>query len=601
MRFALVVHATHEAGVKMGGIGAVLDGLLSTPTYNANVERTVLVGAMDLSDRAAVDRMHAPGNRLTIQYSSHHGVYEVDADLSCRLQTIERRYNVRLLYGRRAFGPYTHEVILVDAGSASPGPINDYKSRLYRYFGIQSDRYDTNAEYNLHVNAAEPGYQALAEVVGEVSGEQIIIAHEFMGMPLAYSALLHAPKAHRIIFYGHEVATARPIVEAHPGHDTMFYNVLSRALAEGLYLEDVFGDRTGFFKHGLLRPAAANCDNVFAVGDSVVREMRFLGPAWQRSNVDLVYNGVPARDVTLEEKKASHARLQRYCYNLLGYEPDYVFTHVTRFVPSKGLWRDIRVMEHLDPLLARQGKRAVLFTLATVIPGGRPAEAVWAMEAEYGWPVIHRETPIVVDGQQVPDLVSHEIPYYRAIGELNGRAKALQVVLVNQFGWSQERCGRRMPADMTFADIRLGSDLEFGQSIYEPFGIAQVEPLSAGALCVISSVCGCLGFIRRVAANDDTPNVIVADYTAAGEAIDSVQAALAIDRAHRDRIEDAQARIVAAEIAARLPQSDAAARQLLAAGRSLSKKMSWEVVAREWLLPGLTRAIGARSTHGGEL
>ena len=28
----LVVHATHEAGLKLGGIGAVLDGLLSAPS-----------------------------------------------------------------------------------------------------------------------------------------------------------------------------------------------------------------------------------------------------------------------------------------------------------------------------------------------------------------------------------------------------------------------------------------------------------------------------------------------------------------------------------------------------------------------------------------
>ena len=43
-----------------------------------------------------------------------------------------------------------------------------------------------------------------------------------------------------------------------------------------------------------------------------------------------------------------------------------------------------------------------------------------------------------------------------------------------------------MPADMEFMDIRKGSDAEFGQSIYEPFGIAQVEPISFGGICVFS-------------------------------------------------------------------------------------------------------------------
>ena len=51
---------------------------------------------------------------------------------------------------------------------------------------------------------------------------------------------------------------------------------------------------------------------------------------------------------------------------------------------------------------------------------------------------------------------------------------------------------------MEFMDIRKGSDVEFGQSIYEPFGIAQLEPLTFGAICVFSNVCGCAGFFRDV-------------------------------------------------------------------------------------------------------
>ncbi len=36
-----VVHFTHEAGFKVGGIGAVLDGLLGAPAYVEAVPRTV--------------------------------------------------------------------------------------------------------------------------------------------------------------------------------------------------------------------------------------------------------------------------------------------------------------------------------------------------------------------------------------------------------------------------------------------------------------------------------------------------------------------------------------------------------------------------------
>ena len=70
-----------------------------------------------------------------------------------------------------------------------------------------------------------------------------------------------------------------------------------------------------------------------------------------------------------------------------------------------------------------------------------------------------------------------------------------------------------MPQEMDFVDIRRESDVEFGQSIYEPFGIAQFEPLTFGGVCVVSSVCGCSGFLRDVTSGDDVKNVIVADYT----------------------------------------------------------------------------------------
>ncbi len=76
---------------------------------------------------------------------------------------------------------------------------------------------------------------------------------------------------------------------------------------------------------------------------------------------------------------------------------------------------------------------------------------------------------------------------------------------------------------MRFNDLRVGSDLEFGQSIYEPFGIAQVEPLSAGALCVVSSVCGCVGFVRRAAGGLVFPNLIVGDYAGLPDRMGAVE------------------------------------------------------------------------------
>ena len=618
----LLVHATHEAGVKIGGIGAVLDGLLGTRAYNEHILRSVLVGPMDTQDRAEMERLTAPRNQLEIDYSSTHAADRVSAQLGAALRRIEHAYKVKLLYGRRTFGSPTlgarqHEVILIDGAQADLDRTNAYKGALYRHFGIQSERYESHPEFSQHIHAAEPGYLALQAVTREAGPDRIIIAHEFMGLPLCYSAMLrtqrpqrtqdialeldigreHSASAeYRTVFYGHEVATVRPIVESHPGHDTMFYNVLARAQRQGRYLNDVFGDRSNFFKDALIRPAAKHCDNILAVGDSVVDEMRFLDADWERAHIDLVYNGVPSHPIALEDKRVSQKRLKQYCTNLLGYVPEYVFTHVTRFIVSKGLWRDLRVMERLDPLLARQGKSAVLFILSTIIPVGKPAKAIREMAREYGWPVKHRESSIEVDGQEIPDLISHEIPFYRAIDRFNRSARACKVILVNQFGWSRDRCGPQMPQEMTFSDIRQGSDLEFGQSIYEPFGIAQIEPLGFGALCVISSVCGCVGFIRRTGGLLKN-NVIVADYVthaADGHHDASLEAALEIDQTHRNKIEARQARAVARLIAERLPRDDAATQRLIEDGFALSQRMSWQVVASEYFVPALDWAQNRR-------
>jgi hypothetical protein len=211
-----------------------------------------------------------------------------------------------------------------------------------------------------------------------------------------------------------------------------------------------------------------------------------------------------------------------------------------------------------------------------------------AWEAQYGWPVGHRGD----NG----DLIDQEASFFfDGVEPFNRMAQNSRIVLVNQFGWSRERCGRRMPAEMEFLDIRQGSDLEFGQSIYEPFGIAQVEPLNYGALCCVTNVCGCVGFVSRAAGGlDKASNLAPADYVSLpqGFPLGSPYDALAIDRGVRDWIEGINSQAVARTIFDRLPKDDADAQALLETGQSIAHAMSWEVVAQEYLLPGIRRAEG---------
>src|SRR5205085_1225594 len=213
-------------------------------------------------------------------------------------------------------------------------------------------------------------------------------------------------------------------------HDTMFYNVMRSAMAQGHYVEDVFGDQAGFYKHALLK-CIRFMDAIFCVGDYVQKEFRFLGPDFIHIDSQLAYNGVP-------------------CWKI-------------------------------------------------------GADEIRKMEQWHKWPVAHREG--------LPDLSGGEAAYYQGVQEFNACSRNIKVVFVNQFGWEQKLCGLRMPADMEFMDIRKGSDVEFGQSIYEPFGIAQVEPISFGGICVFSECCGCAGFVNLAAGGKPNPNFIVADYT----------------------------------------------------------------------------------------
>ena len=89
------------------------------------------------------------------------------------------------------------------------------------------------------------------------------------------------------------------------------------------------------------------------------------------------------------EREEARRKLQLAGGELLGWLPDLVFTHVTRLVKSKGLWRDLLVLEHLDQQLWQQHTQALLVVLSTEA-GQRSPEEVRRMAA-YGWPLAHRE------------------------------------------------------------------------------------------------------------------------------------------------------------------------------------------------------------------
>ena len=383
------VHVTHETVGKVGGIGAVLHGLFTCRSYLDQIRRSIIIGPLFSTEGPVSKRLGDDGEVL---YSSVDGL--VNTGYAAAFRRVEERFNAAVVYGRRTFVDEntgiknSPEVLLIDVRGMHPEPVNRFKKQLYERFGIRSDSYEHLWEYEQYVRLAPAALEALRSL-GAANESTTIIAHEFMGMPTVLGAMLEPQCNFRTVFYAHEVATMRRIVEYHPGHDTMFYNVIEKARKSNRYVNDVFGDQKDFFKHPLVN-AAQHCDVICAVGDHAAGELRFMAPEFANANIHIVYNGIPACETSVAEKLKSREKLLNYCLNLLGYKPDYVFTHVARLVQSKGLWRDLRVLEQLDAQFTDISKTAVMFLLSTEV-GPRQSSEILEMEAKYDWPLAHRE------------------------------------------------------------------------------------------------------------------------------------------------------------------------------------------------------------------
>ncbi|HZW06060.1 MAG TPA: hypothetical protein VFF65_02960, partial [Phycisphaerales bacterium] len=243
--------------------------------------------------------------------------------------------------------------------------------------------------------------------------------------------------------------------------------------------------------------------------------------------------------------------------------------------------------------------KTAVYLLLTAAAPTRTREQVEGMTTRYGWPVAHQHG--------FPDLVGPEVDLYHQMQSFNvqvdgasnrkeGSPRPITALLVNQFGFSAERLGGHAPAELTTADLRRAADAELGMSTYEPFGIAQLEPMHAGAVCVTSTVCGCMGLVRRAmkAANLEACDVVIpADFVSdmsLAPGRDPAEA-LTLTAAQRLEHEDRVCKRLADQLAQRLPRSDADRERLLKQGQTLAPLMSWEAVVESDFLPAIEDAL----------
>lgn len=574
----------------MGGIGTVLEGMMTSAVYQSSVRRSILVGPMGGHHYESPLRRLGP--HVNVRYSSAD---HIDFDgLGRRFHPIQWAFGVHIAYGIRTYEKNGYnrdgsaEVLLINVSNADREQLAIFKMRLWDRFGIDARRYEHDWGFEEYCRLAEPAFYALSSIVAPDELPCIILSHEFMGLCTALKAVMDGGEAFRTAFYAHECATARRLVEHHAGHDTSFYNIMRQAAERGQFVEQVFGDQSSYMRHALISQAH-QLDAIIAVGDPTAEEMNFLNPPTKAARIDLVYNGLPAYFADLAEENQSRRMMDEWAQQVIGYRPDVLMTHVARPVISKGFWRDLKVASHLDRLLGQEGRTGLLIILTCGAPP-RSLDEVNRMAREYGWPWHHR------DGY--PDLAGPEIELHRLIQHYNAGHTNVKVMLVNQFGWSRTTLGEAAAEEMSFTALRQAADVEFGQSVYEPFGIAQLEPLGSGAICIPSSVCGCVASYRHALAGlgadeAQTANVIVADYTQIDHPM-SIPELLAMTQQQRDHLEERVAQQAAQRLHEALPRSEADAARLLERGRELADRMSWDVVIAEELLPVLERIAAPR-------
>ena len=568
----IAVHITHESVKKIGGIGSVLSGVCNSQTYKEVYDRTVFYGPLFDIPTDSFSHLGKSGELL---YSSHDNF---DANNYTEVfGEIAKKYNVNIIYGRRQlvseFDRTKHavvEVINVGIHKMDHKRIEDFKHILWENFDIKSHLYEDDWDYQQYVRIGAPYLEILDKLYGS-DDEYYHFSHEYMGVPSTL-AVLAAERKDKTIFIGHEVTTARSIVESHYGHDISFYNILQKA-PKNKSLEQIFGSQEHNPRSELVK-RAVNFDHIFAVGDLVKDEYKFLVPQTPDDKIKIVYNGVSAKSVGLEEKEQSRAHIEQYTERLFNFKPDAIFTHVTRLVISKGIWRDIALLGHLDDIFVEKGLKGVYILLSTLVGTGREPEDVLKMERDYGWPVLH--------SQGWPDLIGTEKDTYSQIQIFNAKSKAIKALFINQFGFDKTRCGKRVPEDAEFNDLRLASDAELGLSIYEPFGIAQIETIPFGGISILSSSCGAAGLLVKNFKDAPIKPFYIVDYIASGKKLgyESLKS-MAIEK--RDALESEFLAKHVKEIFDILPLTSKMREQYLLNAQEHAAGISWDASAGDYV------------------
>ncbi|KIN08961.1 hypothetical protein OIDMADRAFT_48802 [Oidiodendron maius Zn] len=552
-----------EAARFLGGYTTLLSNLTRSPVYQAHVKKTILIGPLYMPvDCDAYDPLETPQsiakrlNCITL-YSPCQKPEDtmVHIGLSNAFRQIERRHDIEIYYLRdKETNSHVVERVLINF-SACITPSRTYSRTLPAFLESLQEKMGLNFIYEpiwRHSTIWNAIYAAKCWT-GINPSDNII--ENFRRKFLCEAGLQSYNHADNNSLYGALLAepateTLQEILRQNQtcvfiAQDTlslpMAYNIsmISHSL-EKRHLLDIPA-LSHIETHGNLRLIRRGwkLDKVAAISDNVADELRFVDPGFSNlDNIPICYPGILMLPCTINSKERARRLVLSYASAEWGYcldpETTLIAVHIARVVRAKGFPRDISLIKALGQCLRAEGM-SILLIIVTAWKGR--------------------------GGQLVSDLLS-------ASEKMNTPGSNVRLKVVNEFHWPDQTESGSSPTCFSRQDLHMATDISLGLSTYDTFAISPLEPVSCGAICMISTGCGCARRLQKLEGIES--NILIADYGKRLDEIldvkDNYESIFEIRYLQKETLEEQATKEFAVELAEKVPPNTAQRTDSLARG-----------------------------------
>ncbi|MEW5801020.1 MAG: PIG-L family deacetylase [bacterium] len=574
------------------------------------------------------------------------------------LDRLKHELDLDLSYGNIRQYPPLFEILAAVSNSLGVNLVNNAVLNKWWTSAIENNEgiyrhIDNDYVYGLLL--AEPAVEAVQALLSskEVC---VITVQDYFSLPTGYAALLHRrrnltgsykrdtdsnkkgrrlgnykPFRLRTLYYAGEIKTIRNLVEGITASGAAFTTdakeyVLGGGLSSDVKVRNLiefsiplkgaesfskdeesprktihdFNQLQHISMHSDLRliQQAWKLDRIMTVSDYVFDELLFLDGNFRRKgDTPVFYHGNRQINCSVEMKRRCRANLLTYAAQKWGFpkintsDPDrcFVITRIARPMMCKAIHRDILLLKSLQKILADNRQQALLLIVTS-----------WS-----------GDDPII-------SKIKDNIEKY----EFDKADGSVFVRIVNAPRWPEQTEkveGKYLPApSFTRDDLHRATDAALGLSAYESFGLSALEPLSCGAICVLSKSAGSMGMLDWLRATEIDKlntrerekallaldkNILRADFLdplrkkiegklsreniTKKDHIFSDRLFSVVSTTTRDEIdtyEEQTSEKLAEQLYSLLPQNDNDRRLLIDRGAALSKAMSWERVIKAQFL-----------------